>query len=280
MIQRLRLLRLFALSATMFLWGAGSPSASAQMIVAHRGASDAAPENTLAAFQLAWKLGADAIEGDFYLTTDQQIVTIHDSNTKKTAGVDLRVASCTLQQLRQLDVGSWKSPRFRGQRIPTIEEVLAVVPQGKKILIEIKCGPEIVPKLKDALANSSLSPAQTIVIAFQESVVSAVKQQIPNVKVYWLTSYKEDKKTHVWSPQLAEVLAALKRTGADGLDTQANQEIVDAKFIRAVRDAGYEVHTWTIDDPKVAQHFQRLGVDSITTNRPRLIRNQLEAPAR
>ena len=145
--------------------------ALAQEIVAHRGASDAAPENTLAAFRLAWKLGADLIEGDFYLTTDGHIVTIHDKTTKRTAGKDLPVAQSTLAELRQLDVGVWKAPQYRGQRIPTLAEVLAVVPPGKKILIEIKCGPEIVPQLKTELAQSSLKPAQTIVIAFDESVV-------------------------------------------------------------------------------------------------------------
>ncbi len=253
-------------------------SLSAQMIVAHRGASAAAPENTLASFKLAWELGADAIEGDFYLTADGQIVTIHDDNTKRTAGKDLKVAHSTLKELKRLDVGAWKSPKFRGERIPTIEEVLAVVPEGKKILIEIKCGPEIVSRLKKALDQTSLEPAQTIVIAFDEAVVRAVKRQIPTIKVYWLVGYRQNKVTRRWKPTIKEVLAALQRTGADGLDTQANQTIVNAEFVRAIRDAGYELHTWTIDDPKVARHFQHLGIDSITTNRPKLIQTQLTAP--
>ncbi|MFO7907451.1 MAG: glycerophosphodiester phosphodiesterase [Planctomycetota bacterium] len=247
----------------------------AQMIVAHRGASHAAPENTLAAFNLAWERGADAIEGDFYLTADEHIVAIHDDNTKRTSDAELQVADSTLRQLRQLDVGRWKSRRHGGERIPTLEEVLNTVPDGKKLFIEIKCGPEIVPHLKDVLSHATLEPSQTIVISFQQAVVSAVKRRIPHIKVFWLTGYKQDKSTGNWSPPLDEILATLRRTGADGLDTQANPSVVDAEFVQAIRKHGYELHAWTIDDPNVARYYQRLGVDSITTNRPLYIRKQL-----
>jgi glycerophosphoryl diester phosphodiesterase len=275
MRQQLRSFRHLAPLVTAALLLHSSDPVQAQLIVAHRGASEDAPENTLSAFELAWKQGADAIEGDFYLTSDGHIVTIHDDDTKRTAGVERKVAKSTLRQLRQLDVGTWKSPKFKGERIPTIQEVLATVPRNKAILIEIKCGPEIVPKLKQVLDASTLKPDQTIVIAFDESVVKAVKEQIPDIKAYWLTGYKQDKETGAWSPTLGEVLAALKRTGADGVDTKAEKAVVNARFIRAIRQSGYEVHTWTIDDPKEARHFQELGVDSITTNVPGALRKVL-----
>lgn len=279
MRQQLRSFRHLAPLVTAALLLHSGDLLQAQLVVAHRGASEDAPENTLSAFKLAWEQGADAIEGDFYLTSDGHIVTIHDDNTKRTAGVEREVAKSTLRQLRQLDVGTWKSPKFKGERIPTIQEVLATVPRNKTILIEIKCGAEIVPKLKQVLDASALMPEQTIVIAFEESVVKAVKKQIPGIKAYWLTGYKQDKATGAWSPTLREVLAALKRTGADGLDTKAEKAVVNAGFIRAIRQAGYEVHTWTIDDPKEALHFQQLGVDSITTNVPRVMRDVLHRRA-
>ena len=250
-----------------------------QMIVAHRGASDEAPENTLAAFALAWKRGADAIEGDFYLTRDGQIVAIHDDNTKRTAGVELQVSESTLAELRKLDVGTWKSPTYRGERIPTMGEVLASVPAGKKIFIEIKCGPEIVPALRQVLEASRLRPEQTVVISFEEPVIVAVKKQIPQIKAQWLTGYKQDEKTKQWSPTPDSVLATLERIGADGLDTQGNQEIVSKAFVHRLRAAGYELHVWTVDDPAVARYFQELGVDSITTNLPALIRTSVSQAA-
>ncbi|TWU26080.1 glycerophosphodiester phosphodiesterase family protein [Bythopirellula polymerisocia] len=95
-------------------------SVYAQLLVAHRGASADAPENTLSSFQLAWEEGADAIEGDFYLTSDNQIVCIHDDTTERVSGVDLDVASATLEELRKLDVGSWKERKYINERIPTL----------------------------------------------------------------------------------------------------------------------------------------------------------------
>ncbi|MDP6721144.1 MAG: glycerophosphodiester phosphodiesterase family protein, partial [Pirellulaceae bacterium] len=101
-----------------------SDGARGQLIVAHRGASYDAPENTLAAFRLAWRQGADGIEGDFYLTKDGQIVCIHDADTKRTAGVSRQVAKSTLAELRELDVGRWKDEEFAGERMPTLQQVL------------------------------------------------------------------------------------------------------------------------------------------------------------
>ena len=109
----------------------------------------------MSAFRLAWDKQADAVEGDFYLTADQEIVCIHDKDTNRTAPNQpvFSVADSTLDQLKTLDVGSWKNQRFAGERIPTLGEVLSVVPSGKKILIEIKCGKEIVPELKSQLSQ-------------------------------------------------------------------------------------------------------------------------------
>jgi glycerophosphoryl diester phosphodiesterase len=250
-------------------------SSSAQLIVAHRGASHDAPENTIAAFKLAWKQRADAVEGDFYLTSDDQIVAIHDRTTKRTAGQELDVAQTPFEQLRQLDVGSWKSPKYQGERIPTLAEVLAAVPKGKKIFIEIKCGPEIVPQMNKVIQQSKLTPEQTVVIAFNEDVIAAVKQQIPEIKAYWLTGFKQEKETGEWKPSLKKVLRTLEAIKADGLDLQAKREVVNADFVKALRDRGMEFHAWTIDDPQDAAYFQQLGVDSITTNRPGELRGKL-----
>ena len=88
------------------------------MIVAHRGASFDAPENTLPAFELAWKQKANAIEGDFLLTKDKQIVCIHDKTTKRFCQQDLIVAETILKDLKALDVGSWKSKKYAQTQIP------------------------------------------------------------------------------------------------------------------------------------------------------------------
>lgn len=245
------------------------------LIVAHRGASFDAPENTLAAFKLAWEQGADAIEGDFYLTADDQIITLHDATFKRTAGVDRKPVEMTLDEIRRLDVGAWKDPRFTGERVPTLQDVLATVPSGKRFLIEIKCGPEIVPTLKRVLESSGVPMEQLRLICFDADVVAESKKQIPQLKAYWLTSFKAETEGGPKKPIPDEVLATLKRCGADGLDARADFDVVNEAFVARVRDAGYEVHFWTVDDPAVAQKLVTLGTDSITTNRPAFLREAL-----
>tara|TARA_B100000745_G_C19782764_1_gene256469 strand:- start:6 stop:407 length:402 start_codon:yes stop_codon:yes gene_type:complete len=99
-------------------------------IIAHRGASHDAPENTLESVKLGWAQGADAVEVDVYLSKDGHIVVHHDSDTKKLAGVDRKVVDQTLAELRQLDVGAWKGPKWKGVRIPELDDVLATIPEG------------------------------------------------------------------------------------------------------------------------------------------------------
>ena len=176
------LLAITAWCACSWLGGVATDAIAEVVIVAHRGASHDAPENTLAGFKLAWEFQADAIEGDFYLTRDQQIVCIHDDTTERVARLNLPVSQSTLAELQQLDVGSWKDERFADQRIPTLSEVLAVVPCEKRIFIEIKCGPEIVPFLAEALQRSRLTTMQTVLISFKPEVISAAKSAIPDCK--------------------------------------------------------------------------------------------------
>ena len=101
-------------------------------IVAHRGASYDAPENTVAAIKLAWEQKADAAEFDVFLSKDGKIVVMHDKDTKRIAGVDRKVVDQTLAELRKLDVGRWKDAKFAGEKMPTLDEMLATVPEGKQ----------------------------------------------------------------------------------------------------------------------------------------------------
>jgi glycerophosphoryl diester phosphodiesterase len=274
-----KLLRYCYLSTALYIAISVASPCSAQYIVAHRGASHDAPENTLAAFRLAWEQNADAIEGDFYVTKDHQIVCIHDDTTKRTAPghKELTVADATLEELQRLDVGSWKAPRFKNERIPALKEVLAIVPRGKRIFVEIKCGAEILPLLKPQLEQSGLTPDQIVIICFNEAVIKAARDLMPQYKANWLTGYKQEKKTKEWSPKSAEVLAALKRTHATGLGTQGNIETANAALGRSVLDEGLEFHVWTINDPADALHFSTLGAASITTDKPAVIRAALYA---
>ncbi|KLU02760.1 Glycerophosphoryl diester phosphodiesterase [Rhodopirellula islandica] len=255
------------------------PPKSTPMIVAHRGASHMAPENTLSAFHLAWEENADAIEGDFYLSSDGEIVCLHDKTTTRTSpGSSLTVAEATLEQLRKLDFGAWKHERYSGERIPTLGEVMATVPDGKGIFIEIKCGPEILPTLKKQLEDCSLKPEQITIICFNQEVVRQAREMMP-YDCNWLTSYKKQANGS-WTPGVDGVRKSLKATDATGFGTQVKADllgpVLSQDFCDAVRSAGCGIHGWTIDEPAVAKQLVGLGFESITTNRPAEIRSALE----
>jgi glycerophosphoryl diester phosphodiesterase len=234
------------------------------LIVAHRGASRDAPGNTLPAFQLAWKQGADAIEGDFHLSKDGEIVCFHDADTKRVAGTQLVVRQSTLAELKQLDVGATHGVAFNGTRIPTIAEVFATIPQGKKIFIEVKCGAEIIPTLLNEIDQSGLTQEQIVVISFNKQVIQQLKIKAPQYKASWLCSFNKQETGEI-TPALATVLKTLKQIQADGLSSNT---AVPASVIEAVSQQGYEWHVWTINDLKTARRMQALGVLSITTDVP------------
>jgi glycerophosphoryl diester phosphodiesterase len=246
-------------------------TAGEPLIVAHRGASHDAPENTLPAFKLAWERGADAIEGDFHLTTDGRIVCIHDYDTKRVSGTKLVVRDTSFDDLRKLDAGAWFDARFAGTRLPEFSEVAATVPDGGKFYIEVKCGPEIVPTLIREIDKSGLGKTQVVVISFNAPVIRELKRRAPGFKACWLSSF--DKKSPL-DPSAEEVVATLNSIQADGFSSKADSRI-DADYLEPIRKAGFEYHCWTVDDPEVARRFQQLGALSITTNRPGWLRAQL-----
>ncbi|MFA7172012.1 MAG: glycerophosphodiester phosphodiesterase [Kiritimatiellia bacterium] len=234
-------------------------------IVAHRGASNEAPENTRPAFKLAWEQGADAIEGDFYLTKDGRIVCIHDGNTKRVAGTNLVIAASTFAELRALDVGRWKGERYRSTVIPSVEEVFALVPDSKGIYVEIKCGPEIIPEMLKILTRSGLKDEQVTFICFKKEVIRELKRVAPHYRAFWLCSLKRDKAENI-TPTLEQALATLREIKADGFSSSLGN--LSDGYVQGIIAAGFEWHVWTVDNPEAAKRCVRLGAKSITTNVP------------
>ena len=264
-------------AATLVLMALSLPAVAVEPrveIIAHRGASHDAPENTVAALKLAWQQNADAAEFDVYLTRDGQVVVMHDKDTERTAGVKKVVADCTLAELRTLDVGKWKDPKFAGERVPTLAEMLATVPAGKKVFVEVKCGPEIVPTLVRGLKASKLEPERTPVISFNADVIAAVKKAQPDLPAYWLVSLKENKKKKTPPPTAEEAIAKAREINADGLDLQA-APVLDKAYADKVKAAGLRLYVWTVNDPAEARRMVEIGAEGITTDRPAWLREQL-----
>lgn len=238
-------------------------------IIAHRGASHDAPENSIAAFQVAWEQMADAVELDIQLTKDGRVVAFHDQTTKRISGVNRRVAHLTFEELRALAASS-----SGGARIPSVEEVLATVPEGKMCYLEIKCGSEVLPGLARALRDSRKVGEQVAIIGFDHATMMRARRLFPGFPVYWVVSPKR------WSmgmhPSVDELIARVKLANLDGLELDARFRI-DGEFVSRVKGADLNLHVWTVNEAAAARRLAALGVDGIMTDRPLWLREQLES---
>lgn len=234
------------------------------VIIAHRGSSFIAPENTVAAAKLAWQQNADAVELDIYLSKDNRVVVMHDGNTKRTTGQEYKIAETSSDVLRSLDAGSWKNEQYKGEKIPFLEEMIATVPDGKKLVIEIKCGVEVLPALKTAVDQSG-KKKQMVFIAFGWETILATKELFPKNECFWLSS------------SAADVQAKLNEKDIRKLDgINLAYKIIDEKMALQARSKKLDLLAWTVDDPNEAKRLADLGVKAITTNKPDLIREVLE----
>lgn len=238
----------------------------AQEIIAHRGASYLAPENTLASVKLGYELDADAVEVDVHLSADNRIVVIHDADSKRTGGKPGSVIREThSDELRKLEVGSWKNEKYRGEKIPFIEEVLEIVPEGKSLVIELKASSEIVPYLRDAIVKSGIQN-QLVLISFDKEAIIKAKALMPAIPAYWLLhNYK--------NYSIKQAIDIAKENNLQGLDV--HYKLVDKEFMKEMKAANLDVYVYTVNDPKDAKKLSKLAVKGITTDRPDLLRDIL-----
>ena len=253
--------------------------------VAHRGESADAPENTLAAINLAWDRGNDAAEFDIHLTKDGKMIAIHDFDTfrvtggEENGGTKLIVKDETVESLQKLDVGSWKSPTYAGEKMPLLEDVLATIPKDKdkRFFIEIKVGPECADSFVETIRKVNLPMEQTAMISFKLDTCREIKKRLPEMKVYYLADFKPDKQTGK-VVTVEELIQRAKDSNLDGLDLSFKGPI-DAAFVKKVKDAGLEMYVWTVDDPEIAKRMIEAGVDGITSNKPAWLKKQVTGTA-
>jgi glycerophosphoryl diester phosphodiesterase len=196
--------------------------------VAHRGASDTCPENTILAFNTAWKNDADICEGDFHLTKDKKIVCIHDDNTLRVSGEKMIISESNYEDLLNLNVANYFDGELN-EKIPTLEQVLDTVPGAGSFLIEIKSGVEIVPELMNILATTELTKLQIGVISFDKDVLRQVKE----IDEQTITLLLNDVGDNMSDAEIKDVLLEI---GANGLltnsyDSEMKDEIESLKMI-------------------------------------------------
>jgi glycerophosphoryl diester phosphodiesterase len=242
------------------------------MIIAHRGVSFDLPENSLPAFNISWSHSADGIEGDFHLTKDGAIVCIHDEDTGRVCKQNIVVRDSTLKELKALDLDCQGTENLQ-IKIPTLNEVLEILPDGKKIFIEVKCGSEIVEPLFSELTHSKLNLNDAVIISFDEEVIKEFKVIAPNYRALLLYSYKQlNRNSSEVGCNINNLIDVMRNIKADGLgtDNEFSKTLVEQTI-----NAGFEYHSWTIDSIDVAQKLINWGSSSITTNKPGHLIQQL-----
>jgi glycerophosphoryl diester phosphodiesterase len=244
-----------------------TPSFTRPRIVAHRGASWDAPENTLAAFRSAWALGTEAVELDVRVTRDGEVVVIHDASTMRTTGVDLVVAEHTLAEITALDAGSWKGPQFAHERIPTLREALATIPPGRAMFVEIKSDISTAPTVAAAVRDGTPTSATVLLQGYDAASLAALATALPDAAAYWTVDPPLDSARHVL-PYERSLIEDARRRGFAGLALQ--HDAVDAGFLAAARAAGLFVDVWTINDATSLGAWSTRDVRWIETDRPGL----------
>jgi len=235
------------------------------LIIAHRGASGHAPENTLAAFEQAVQLGAGFIETDLHLTQDARFVAIHDKTLERTTNGRGAVREHTLAQLRQLDAGMWFDRQFMDERIPTLEEILAFARQHDVVLyLELKY--DSAWGMQHALVGaleSSQNAARTIVISFDAATLASIRKLDAAIMVGLLV---ED--------ATGDPVKAALEVGARQLCPRAN--MVTPELVEQAHRADLHVITWTVNSVDEMRRVIEAGVDGVMTDVPDRLRAVVE----
>ena len=228
------------------------------MISAHRGDSVTAPENTLKAFESAIEHDADFIELDVQQTKDGVIVVMHDSNLKRTTGLNKNIWEVTYEEIKDLDAGSWFGAQFKGTKIPTLEETLEFCKDEIMLNIELKpTGYEVdfEKKVVDLVYEKGYEE-DCVIASMNYSSLSKVKEYAPDIKTLFVTAVAYGELTNLES--------------ADAFSVEAY--FATSSLVNRLHEQGKEVYAWTVNSEDSIQSMIDVGVDNIITDNPVLAR--------
>lgn len=235
-------------------------------ITAHRGASNLAPENTLAALQKAIDAGADYAEIDVAQTKDGAIVVSHDNNIKRISGQDLNIWSSNYADIKDLDIGSWFDPQFKNERIPTLEEAILLCQDKIRLNIELKpTGHEAsLVESTVAIINANHFEDQCILASLDYPLLEKVATVDPQIKRAYIT---------------AVAIGNIQTLPVDGLSVEAT--FVTPDLVSNAHRADQEVYVWTVDSEELTMKMVKMGVDNLITDdvaQTQATINQMTAP--
>ncbi|HEV2615651.1 MAG TPA: glycerophosphodiester phosphodiesterase family protein [Candidatus Acidoferrales bacterium] len=227
-------------------------------VIAHRGASGHAPENTMASFRRAVELGATFIETDLRLSRDARFVAIHDSTLDRTTNGRGLVHDFTLEQLRELDAGSWFGAKFAGERVPTIEEIFAFARESDVVFyLEIKHEGTwgIHHAMASALRAAEGAAARCVVISFDARTLEHLRRLDATLMMGLL-----------FESPTADALAKAQKIGARQILPRA--DLVTCEMVTQAHRADMQLATWTVNEQEQMRSLISMGVNGIMTNYP------------
>lgn len=240
-------------------------------IIAHRGASAYYPENTLVSFEGAIALGADMAELDVQLTADGKVVVFHDEKISRCTNGRGRISDYTFSELRKLDAGSWFDPKFQGEKIPTLTEVLTVCKNKIAVNIEIKTE-AVTDRVSGGIEEKCLQMIDekgmrdhVVLSSFDPRAIQHVKQIDSRMPVAVLFEKK-----HYGSQLPSGIVTGL---GADAFNCSYSE--LGKKWLADLKRHDIPVNVYTVDDPKKMRRLLDVGVDGIFTNCPDILKRVL-----
>jgi glycerophosphoryl diester phosphodiesterase len=272
-------------------------------VIAHRGASAYAPENTLAAFELAVDMKADWYELDCLLAKDDTVIVSHDNDVDRCTDGKGLITEKTLAELKALDAGTWYDPKFAGERLPTLAESLAMAKDRIGVYVEIKSVADDGPVMEQlrvaaeghdvlnpqakaglvevartsgnrnvALARAAIADIraagmekQVVIQSFSPIVCLVAVTEAPEIRTEYLGSYKEEK-PEAWN----DFITWGTRINVAGFNV--SQPSLTEERLKEFHDLGKTVAVWTVDDPESMKQLIGWGVDAIITNKPDVLR--------
>jgi glycerophosphoryl diester phosphodiesterase len=224
-------------------------------VIAHRGASGTAPENTLAAFERAERLGAHMIELDVPLAADGAVVVLHDDSVDRTTDGRGRVSGHTLAGLRALDAGRWFAPEFAGERIPTLAEVLAVVSLPVNVELKRGGGAGLEARVLETVRAAG-ALGRVVFSSFDHDALQRLRLLDAEAEIAILWAGRGTERPLVAARRVAARALHLRTTGAS------------LRAVSVALTAGFEVRVWTVNDPEEWRVFEARGATAVFTDFP------------
>ncbi len=233
-------------------------------VIGHRGAAAIRPENTMAAVLKAIEDGADWVEIDVQETADGVVIIAHDSDFMKLAGVPLKVWDATMEDVAEIDIGSWFGPEYASERTPTLYDVLEAAKGKSKVIIELKYyGHDVDLENRVAAIVEELEMQDDIAtMSLKYPAVQKMKALRPD-----------------WRAGVLAATAIGNLSGLEGDFVAVNAATVSPGLIRSVHDAGKDIYVWTVNDPLQMSAMASMGVDGLITDRPAMAREVLRVRA-